>query len=386
MNLTPSQDEMTQSAQIRTLISDTIAQNGGAIPFSKYMELALYSPNLGYYSGTTNKLGDTGDFTTAPEISPLFGATLCRTIKAIYEGSELSAKPIQILEFGAGTGKLAASILDELNRLDISVGSYQILDLSADLIDRQKQTLANHDERIEWLTQLPQNFRGIFLANEVLDAMPVDLITKHQDAWHYKNVTLDPTGRLALSIGDLVPHDYIPKVLLQNHFIEGYTTEIHLNGKAWIKTLGDVLDCGALLTIDYGFGASEYFHPQRSQGTLMLHYKHHAVQDPFFMPGICDITSHVDWSEIAQTAHESGLKVLGYTNQAAYLLDAGIGELALEYGNPNHPESFLKISNGLQKLLSEAEMGELFKVLCLGKSLSFEEGELPGFRGRPRSL
>jgi SAM-dependent MidA family methyltransferase len=385
MNLTPSSAELTQSEELSKVIRNAITQHGGKISFSKYMELALYTPNLGYYSGSASKLGTTGDFITAPEISPLFGVSITQTLLPILENLQKLGKPLEILEFGAGTGKLALSILDELQKLEFEIDSYKILDLSADLIERQKEFLSSRSENIQWLTALPNQFDGIILANEVLDAMPVDIISMIQGKWHYQCVTTNKNGFKFIT-SDEVPTSLIPNELLHISLPDGFTTELHLNATGWIKSISTMLDTGALLAFDYGFPASEYYHPQRNQGTLMLHYRHHAVQDPFFLPGICDITAHVDWSGIANAAHTHKMNLLGYTNQAAYLLDAGIGELALRDANPNEVDSFLKISNNLQKLLSEAEMGELFKVMCLGKNLGFGEGELPGFRGRPRAL
>ena len=385
MNLTPSSAELTQSEELSKVIRNAITQHGGKISFSKYMELALYTPILGYYSGSASKLGSTGDFITAPEISPLFGASITQTLLPILENLQKIGKPLEILEFGAGTGKLALSILDELQKLEFEIDYYKILDLSADLIERQKEFLSGRSENIQWLTALPNQFDGIILANEVLDAMPVEIISMTQGKWHYQWVTTNKNG-FEFIPGDEVPASLIPNELAQISLPDGFTTELHLNAGAWIKSISTMLDTGALLAFDYGFPAREYYHPQRNQGTLMLHYKHHAVQDPFYLPGICDITAHVDWTGIANAAHPHQMNLLGYTNQAAYLLDAGIGELALRDANPNEADSFLKISNNLQKLLSEAEMGELFKVMCLGKNLEFSEGELPGFRGRPRAL
>lgn len=385
MNLTPSPTELTQSEELSSVIRNAIAQNQGRISFSKYMEMALYTPNLGYYSGSASKLGVTGDFITAPEISPLFGASITQTLLPILEKLQKLQKPLEILEFGAGTGKLALSILNELHNNGVTINSYKILDLSADLIKRQKETLSDRHEDIQWLSALPKQFDGIILANEVLDAMPVDIILMSHGQWHYQSVTTD-NDNFKFITGEKVPATLIPDELLRTPFPEGYTTEIHSNALGWMKSIATMLGIGALLTFDYGFPASEYYHPQRNLGTLMLHYKHHAVQDPFYLPGICDITTHIEWSGIASVAHTHNMELLGYTNQASYLLDAGIGELALRDADPNQANSFLKISNNLQKLLSEAEMGELFKVMCLGKNLELNEGELPGFRGRPRAL
>jgi SAM-dependent MidA family methyltransferase len=259
------------------------------------------------------------------------------------------------------------------------------------LIDRQKNRLSNRVENIRWLTELPTNFTGVILANEVLDAMPVDVVILKNGHWQYSNVKISPNSseeniQFSFCDGPLINEEILPKSLQAKNFANGYTTEIHLNAQGWIASLAKCIEKGALLTFDYGFPEHEYYHPQRHQGTLMGHFRHHAIQDPFFYPGLCDLTAHVEWSTLACVAHEANLTLLGYTNQASYLLDAGIGKLMLSAADPNDPIKFMPTSNALQKLLSEAEMGELFKVMCLGKNLPFTEGDLPGFQGRPRLL
>jgi SAM-dependent MidA family methyltransferase len=355
------------------------------------MEMALYTPGLGYYAAGKNKLGSKGDFTTAPEISPLFGATIVQTILPIIEHLQSLNEPIKILEFGAGTGALAESILTELQSQDIAVDSYSILDLSADLIERQQSRLAQPFPMVTWIDQLPKNFTGIILANEVLDAMPIELITYQNQGWIFKDVTLtkeSTEGAISFRhcLGKEVPQAILPECLNQQSFENGYTTEINLNAKAWTNSISEILDMGILLTIDYGFPEHEYYHQQRNQGTVMGHYAHHAIQDPFFYPGLCDLTAHVDWTSIANTGINADLSLLGFTSQASYLLDAGIGSLLMEKVDPSNSAEFMPHSNAIQKLLSEAEMGELFKVICFGKGVPFEEGDLPGFRSRPRSL
>jgi SAM-dependent MidA family methyltransferase len=391
MDINPSAEETSHSQLLANKIQAEILANNGQISFAKYMEMALYTPGLGYYAAGSIKLGSQGDFVTAPEISPLFGATIVQTILPALTHLQEESLPLQILEFGAGSGALAESVLDGLQRLGLKIDSYNILDLSADLIDRQKQRLFQRPEKINWLSELPENFIGIILANEVLDAMPIDLIVQRNGAWHYKNVGFAKTEQntseqFVFCDGLRVEDSLLPTQLQKEDFPEGYTTEIHSNGNAWINSLAELLKKGLLLTFDYGFPAHEYYHLQRGQGTLMGHYRHHAIQDPFFYPGLCDLTAHVEWSTITQSAIDHGFDFLGYTSQASYLLKAGIGELALTYADPRDAVSFMPISNGLQKLLSEAEMGELFKALCLGKDMPFSEGDLPGFRSKPRAL
>jgi SAM-dependent MidA family methyltransferase len=391
MDINPSIEEASHSQTLARLIQEEIQAQNGQISFAKYMELALYAPGLGYYAAGKNKFGSKGDFTTAPEISPFFGATIVQTLLPIIEHLRKLNQPVKILEFGAGTGALAESILTELQSQNIEVDSYSILDLSADLIERQQFRLAQPFPMINWINQLPKNFTGIILANEVLDAMPIELITYQNQQWVFKDVALtkestDDAISFRHCLGKEVPQAILPEFLRQQSFENGYTTEININAKAWINSISEILDMGVMLTIDYGFPEHEYYHSQRNQGTVMGHYAHHAIQDPFFYPGLCDLTAHIDWTSIANTGASSGLSILGFTSQASYLLDAGIGSLLMEKVDPSNNAEFMPHSNAIQKLLSEAEMGELFKVICFGKKLPFQEGDLPGFRSRPRSL
>jgi SAM-dependent MidA family methyltransferase len=379
MDINPSIEEASHSQTLARLIQKEIQAQNGQISFAKYMEMALYTPGLGYYAAGKNKLGSKGDFTTAPEISPLFGATIVQTILPIIEHLQSLNEPIKILEFGAGTGALAESILTELQSQDIAVDSYSILDLSADLIERQQSRLAQPFPMVTWIDQLPKNFTGIILANEVLDAMPIELITYQNQGWIFKDVTLtkeSTEGAISFRhcLGKEVPQAILPECLNQQSFENGYTTEINLNAKAWTNSISEVLDMGILLTIDYGFPEHEYYHQQRNQGTVMGHYAHHAIQDPFFYPGLCDLTAHVDWTSIANTGINADLSLLGFTSQASYLLDAGIGSLLMEKVDPSNSAEFMPHSNAIQK------------VICFGKGVPFEEGDLPGFRSRPRSL
>ena len=317
-----------------------------------------------------------------------FGATITQTLLPVIEKLKNEGQPINILEFGAGSGALAESILDALKNEGVSIDSYNILDLSADLIERQQFRLKGRTEKVCWINQLPNKFTGIILANEVLDAMPIELITFIDGKWQYKDVCINSNDPMSFSFcaGSEVPNELIPQYLQSASLLNGYTTELHLQGQGWIKALGQCLDQGIFLTLDYGFPEHEYYHSQRGQGTLIGHYRHHTIQDPFYFPGLCDLTAHVNWTAIAKTAIEHGFNFVGYTSQASYLMDAGIGQLLLEIADPTDTKTFMPLANGVQKLLSEAEMGELFKVLCLTKKMSISEGELPGFRSRPRPL
>ncbi|HQR84810.1 MAG TPA: SAM-dependent methyltransferase [Polynucleobacter sp.] len=371
-----------------------IASKGGWMPFSRYMEMALYEPSMGYYSAGAHKLGAGGDFTTAPELSPLFGAAIVETLLPILEGLKAQGLPAQILEFGAGTGKLAESILTRLHDLDFDLDHYDIIEISPDLAQRQEERLKQVIEKLalstqcHWLSSLPSNFKGIILANEVIDAIPCDAIIFQNGFWYQQGVAVID-GKLAWSTGQPVEQSLLPETLLTGNFSEGYVTELHAPANAWMRHVAKQLDTGLFLTFDYGFPESEYYHAQRLEGTLMAHHRHHAIQDPFHLPGLCDLTTHVEWSQIALSALEEKVDDVYLSNQASYLLDAGIGDIALEIGDPGNPEIFLPISNSLQKLLSEAEMGELFKVFAFSKKLSdvlpdHVLEDLPGLRGRNR--
>ena len=374
----PSPDAAHASWALQKLITAEILQNGQcseldagpSISFASFMELALYRPGLGYYSGGAAKLGQDGDFTTAPEITPLFGQTLAHVCAAL-QADPASGQGLRILEFGAGSGKLAFDLLHELRRSDIALEQYAILELSGSLRARQQAMLHEFAE-VRWLDQLPASFSGVVLANEVLDAMPVHLVRKQANGWHEMQVGVAQPGSPFTWIAvpcnaqllDCIARQIPDADQLQN----GYLTEVHPHASAFIHSLAAMLQgpaCAILL--DYGFPAHEYYLNQRHQGTLHCHYRHHAHPDPFFMPGLQDITAHVDFTDIARTAQQAGLDVLSYSSQAAFLLDSGITQLLLR-SDPANASQYLPQANALQRLLSPAEMGELFKVLILGKN------------------
>jgi SAM-dependent MidA family methyltransferase len=369
---TPSPEAAQHSARLCDVIRRDIAGHGGWIPFARYMELALYAPGLGYYTAGAHKLGAAGDFVTAPELSPLFGRTLARQAAEI-----MASSAPHILELGAGSGKLAADMLSELERLGSLPGSYAILEVSADLRARQqallKTRLPHLLERIHWLDALPEKFSGAVVANEVLDALPVHLVHWRDSALTERGVAIGDSGFIwqERAINDAallhaaqqiaVPDDYVGEICLAAHGL--------------VNSLSGCLEQGALLFIDYGFGAREFYHPQRSSGTLMCHYRHHAHDDPFFLPGLQDITAHVNFTGIAECGIDAGLELLGYTSQAFFLLNCGITEL-IKDTSPENLRDYLPLSAQLQKLTSPAEMGELFKVMVLGRGIT---GPLCGF-------
>lgn len=363
----PSADALEASRALQQAIREDIRANGLWIPFSRYMELALYANGLGYYAGGSAKLGKDGDFTTAPEITPLFGATL-----AEFAADVAGARPVRILEFGAGTGKLARDLLDALERRGTPAASYAIVELSAELRERQQRALASHPA-VSWLDAPPAAFSGLVIANEVLDAMPVSLLVRQGGRWRERGVTLAGEGfafadrdggdALAAQVPDA---DALP---------EGYLTEVHTQQAGFVRMLADMLragEGGAALLIDYGFPAHEYYLPQRAQGTLMCHYRHRAHGDPFFLPGLQDITAHVDFTAVARAGLEAGLVLQAYMSQAAFLLSAGLPAL-LGREPVDDPARWLPAANAVQKLTSPAEMGELFKVLVLAHGLALSD-------------
>ncbi len=370
----PDLSARKHSDTLKTILHERILQAGGWISFTDYMDTVLYTPGIGYYSGGTAKFGSPGDFVTAPEISPLFGRTLAQQAAQVLTSVDHGS----ILEFGAGSGRLAVDLLQALEELDCLPAHYDILDISTDLQQRQRVTLEQHAphlvSRVRWLTALPDRFNGLILANEVLDAMPVHMIVwrdgniaergviwqNHGPAWKERPLK---TGELFDIARQLPP--------AQDSSSHAYISEISLAGRYFIRSLANLLQQGSILLIDYGFGQHEYYHPQRRQGTLMCHYRHHAHDDPFFLPGLQDITSHVDFTAIARSALDAGLQPTGYTTQAHFLINCGITDL-LARTPADHPGSYLPLANQVQRLVSPAEMGELFKVMALSRSIDAE--------------
>jgi len=349
------------SARLAALIAREIDAAGGWIGFDRYMQLALYAPGLGYYAAGARKLGDRaagGDFVTAPEISPLFGRALAAQVAQVFADTAP-----RILEFGAGSGALAGDLLDELAARGIAVESYAIVEVSADLRQRQRARLAARSQ-VAWLDAPPAGFDGVIVANEVLDVMPVRLFVRAADGVRERGLTLragalawaerDADARLADAVrGIETAVAALPA---------GYGSEVGEIAAAWSAQLAGWLARGVALLVDYGFPRREYYHPQRAMGTLMCHYRHRAHADPLWLPGLNDITAHVDFTAIADAAHGAGLDVLGYTSQAHFLINCGLLERLREQHSPRRAAE-------AQRLLSEAEMGELVKVLAVGRGV-----------------
>lgn len=368
----PDASAREHGERVSSLIRTEIEHAGGWISFARYMELALYAPGLGYYVAGAAKLGKAGDFITAPELSPLFGATL-----ALQVAELLSKTGGRVMELGAGSGRLAADLLAGLQAQDCLPQRYQILEISPDLAGRQRETLGRLVpdllERVEWIDALPQAFSGVILANEVLDALPIHLLVWGKNGVCERGISLE-RGSFGWSERPLAPG---PLRSAAAGIAVGapYLAEVSVAVPALVGALGAALERGVLLFIDYGFGHAEYYHPQRSQGTLMCHYRHRAHGDPLFLPGLQDITAHVDFTAVAEAGIDAGLKLLGYTTQAQFLVNAGITQL-LQKDSPQHVQTYLPAVAAAQKLLSPAEMGELFKVIALGRGI---EGVPSGF-------
>ncbi len=368
----PDAAARAQSGRLTGLVRAEIAANDGWLPFSRYMELALYAPGAGYYAGGSVKFGQAGDFITAPEMSPLFACSIAAQAAQIMELS----RPM-ILEAGAGSGALAADLLLELERRGSLPERYAILELSGELAARQRATLelrAPHlAGRVEWLSSLPAAWEGVVLGNELLDALPVNLVEWREDGIFECGVGLGPDGGFAWAFRPAA--GALLEAARAIDAVPPYRSEIGLAAAAWVSEWGRLLTRGALLLIDYGFPRAEFYHPQRSAGTLMCHYRNHAHGDPFWWPGLNDITAHVDFTSIAEAGFAAGLDVLGYTSQAAFLMNCGILNL-LGRGDPEDGRAFLPQARAVDKLTNPAEMGELFKVIALGRGI---EAPLLGF-------
>jgi len=371
----PSADAAAHSRKLAEHIASVIAAEGDWIPFSRFMELALYAPGLGYYAAGGRKFGSEGDFVTAPEISPLFGQCIARQAAQVVESAGG-----EVLELGPGSGALAADVFEAMRDAGDAPARYRLLEVSPDLRERQRENLARRFpediHRFEWIDTLPDSFRGIVIANEVLDVVPFAIVRRAGDEWFERGVGLSDAGFAfedrALADGEL-------RRRAIRAFPAGdyeYVSEINLAAEALVRTVATMLDAGIALFIDYGFSEHEFYHPQRSMGTMRCHYRHRFHGDPFFMPGLQDITAHVDFSAMARAAEAGGAEVLGYTTQAYFLISSGLTDI-LSSMDANGTVERLKVTSAAQRLVSPAEMGELFKVLAFGKGF---DAPLVGFQ------
>jgi SAM-dependent MidA family methyltransferase len=368
----PSDEELAHGERLAAVIGEAIRSAGGRLPFDRYMELALYAPGLGYYTAGARKFGETGDFITAPETSPLFGRCLARQCQQIL--GELGGG--ELLEFGAGSGALAAELLSELAQLGRLPERYLILEVSPELRQRQQETIEQRAPalagRVRWLDHLPEpGFRGVVIANELLDAMPVhrfrlepDRILEQFVGWEGKGFTpfWDTPGHSGLkqAVSALQQRLELP---------DDYESEINLRAAPWLQAISERLVAGLMLLIDYGYSRALYYHPDRTRGTLMCHYRHRTHSDPMVYPGLQDITAHVDFTGLAEAAVTAGLTVNGYTTQAFFLMGCGLEQL-LAGSDPDDVAAHTQLVQGVKRLTLPTEMGERFKVLGLTRGVN----------------
>jgi SAM-dependent MidA family methyltransferase len=374
----PDKASAEHSRELSVKIQQLIAEKGGAIPFSEFMNLALYAPAMGYYVAGQRRFGAQGDFVTAPELGDVFGRCLARQVAQIL--STMNGE-CDVLEFGAGSGRLAVSLIKELEHLDVLPERYLILETSPDLQQRQQQTIRQqvpqHVERFVWLDSMPeQAINGVILANEVLDAMPVEIFAVDEEG--NSQQYLVRAAEDGFQWDSRLAEGNLAEQITHLQLSSGYISELNPAVDGWIAMLAQGLEQGVVLLIDYGFPRHEYYHPQRSAGTLMCHYRHHSHGDPLTLVGIQDSTAHVDFTAVAEAAVAAELDVLGFTTQANFLLGSGLAEL-IPAGINNEEKltkEQLSMNHEIQMLTSPAEMGELFKVIALGKNF---DQQLAGF-------
>jgi SAM-dependent MidA family methyltransferase len=377
--------ERVHAARVAAHIREFITAQGGTIGFDAFMRLALYAPGLGYYSAGATKFGRDGDFVTAPEISRLFSQCMARQVAEI-----LGDGGGDVLELGAGLGTLAADVLAELSALDCLPAHYYILEVSADLAERQRARLAQLPadlaRRVQWLERWPERpLRGVVLANEVLDAMPVSrfllrgppgrqrvralgvAVAGEGFAWR----ELDPPAELEHAVIAVI--ETLPAPLP-----DGYVSEICLAFQPWLSSLAARLEEGVALLVDYGLPRAQLYHPERSAGTLRCHFRHRAHDDPFINVGLQDITAWVDFTRVAEAADSAGLDVLGFATQAAFLIGAGMESLLTTEMQlaGSDLQNQARLAGEARRLMLPGEMGEIFKVIALGRG---HDAPLSGF-------
>ncbi len=381
---TPSAEGIKHSQHLSKKIRSSLARHK-QLTFAQYMHKALYTPELGYYASALPKIGELGDFITAPEVSPIFSRCLARQAIQVLEQLESP----NILEFGAGSGVMAKDILLELAQLEQPLERYYILEISADLQARQKALLekelpAELFAKVIWLSELPTKpIPAVIIANEVLDAMPFERLriepehslqgyvvyneTSEKFEWDYRPIIDAGLQKFA--------NQLIQNIGTVSHL--GYETEINLNIKPWLTSLNQILSQGAVILIDYGYTRQEYYQPARVMGTLRCHYQHRAHGNPFFYPGLQDITAHVDFTAVAEDGFDSGFKISGFTTQANFLMGTGLMEMSVDPDAPVTEQ--IKIAQQIKTLTLPDEMGESFKVIALTKNI---DSPLIGFSVR----
>jgi SAM-dependent MidA family methyltransferase len=372
----PSPDASAHSQQLAEHIASTIVAEGEWIRFSRYMELALYAPGLGYYAAGARKFGSEGDFVTSPEISPMFAKCL-----ALQAAQVLKDVGGDILELGPGSGVFAADLWESLKEIGTLPRRYLLLEVSPDLRERQRALLAQRFpadiDHFEWIDRLPAKIRGLVVANEVLDVVPCSIVHRDSGGSYFEQgVILTEAG---FAFEDQPLQDGELQRRAATAFPPGdydYVSEINFAAEALVRTIASSLEAGVALFIDYGFPEREFYHPQRSTGTMRCHYRHRVHGDPFFMPGLQDITAHVDFTAMGRAAEQGGAEIFGFTTQAYFLISCGLAVL-VSAGDPTMTLSRLKGTSAVHRLIGPSEMGELFKVLGFGKGMP---GPILGFQ------
>lgn len=382
----PDEAAKKRSRELSACVMKACEERGGAIAFSEFMQIALYQPGLGYYSGGLEKFGEAGDFITAPEVSPLFSRCIARQLAQVFHEAGVD----DVLEFGAGSGVMSADILLELERMGAQAGQYYIVELSAELRERQKQTInekAPHlAGKVQWLDALPEAIKGVVLANEVLDAMPVECFRINTGMVEQLQVVVrDGHLQAAYAAADeaMVEHVRTIEQRRGNRLEHGYCSEYNPSIKPWLASLSAVLEKGLVLLIDYGYPVQEYYLDERDSGTLVCHYQHRAHANPLWYPGLQDITAFVDFSAVAHAAVDAGFEVGGYTSQAMFLMGCGLAELHQSVVNDD-PARQLMLAQQIKTLTLPSEMGERFKAMALSRNidLSLIGFALQDFRNR----
>jgi SAM-dependent MidA family methyltransferase len=355
--------EAARSAALLTEIKEEIHRAEGQLGFDRFMELALYLPELGYYASTAEKFGPEGDFITAPLLTPVFGVSVAAQVAEL-----LAQQPeMRVLEYGAGTGQLAVVVLTELERLDCLPAGYDIVERSAGLRLRQQQLIREQipalAERVNWLDESPRGYRGVVIANELLDAMPVKRLVNSSTG--FREQVVGWNGDELVMADRPLGSPEVERRLAAFELPVGYQTEINCSAEAWVESLGEVLDEGLVLIVDYGYSRAEYYHPQRDQGTFLCYFRHRAADDPLRLPGLQDMTAHVDFTAMAEAADRSGLTVAGFTTQANFLISCGaLEQLADRVADADYVDLLAPV----KQLLLPGGMGEVFKVLALTKN------------------
>lgn len=380
-NSFPSVDSvaLANNREVINLLKQAIAKHGGRIRFDQFMEIAMFAPGLGYYDSVNRIFGDEGDFITAPEISAFFGKCLARQIQQLMT----SMGQTNILEFGAGSGILAQTILKELDKTKQLPDTYYIYDISPTLRGRQfgrlKRNVPHLLDRVEWLSDIPENFNGMIIANEVLDAMPVHRVVFYKDGNHEETYITLKDGKLVLEDGPLssieIKNEMDKIMRLRPDIKDGYRSEINLVVKDWVERVSKMLGQGLILLIDYGCTRKEYYQPVNHMGKLVCYFQHHTHGDPLLYPGIQDVTSHVDFSLVADAFQKQGLKVAGYTNQSFFLAGCGLESLYQELDSSDE-KKYAEESRCMARLIMPEAMGEIFKAIAITKGI---DEDLIGF-------